>query len=853
LVGGPQDPAAIAAGETPLELTITGGSPGAAAGNDDQAPRNPVATEVDTIFNLGKIIPQPNVLDQYASYTYSASFYLMSPQSYRQMVASKKKTLTGAELLFQSGGAPVRGRNPYFTDDYYIDQITMESVMLYRGTRAAHNVNGIKMRVVEPNGITLINNLAQAVQGFVGGGPSQRRRSYGQQLYLLVIRFYGYDKDGNLMRGGIKGMTNPLLQTSTIQDNATDRNSIVEKFYPVTIKNISFKIANKVVEYEIDAIGTPYFFPTGTMKGVVPYNVELSGQTLKDALTGTPNIVATTAGSTTSRPAVTNSPESPGDADQQAATTQVATNAPPTADAAPSTKKTIRTGLMTALNQFQQNLVESKIVTYADQYEVEFVTPQLENARLRKPGTGTDISRTGPATSNTVAGQLNPATQSVDFNSRIVTIVAGQPITQVLELMARNSTYINAQQLYQIDDNTGAQVPNPRPANNVAWFKISVESVPISPWDPKRNDYAYKIKYILSPYKVANFVSPWFPSPQFQGVHKQYNYWFTGENTSVLNFEQEFNHLYNFVMSGLPFRGTSNANDLNRTSFQPRSEQTDQGANTRVNEPAANGADYLYSPGDQGRVRLTIVGDPAWLQQGEAFAGQFKDRWNFSAFLADGTINMDSQDILFEILFNMPRDYDLNTGLINVGSAEVLANPATGQRETSVLLSEDAAGNINRTVPAKKTKQSYVYRCNKVTSEFRQGKFTQTLEGSIMTFFGNPASTANNASAQELQQQATAGNAQRTPNYSIPEGAIAARAYDAADPFSAASIAAQQAQSSQFYQNLLGSVPTRSVPPPAPPTSSGDIVSVPPSNATEPNNVVNNNAQQIAPSDDFLG
>ena len=53
-----------------------------------------------------KITPKPNVLDTFSSYTYRASWYLMTPEQYSQLVFSKKKTVNGYQLLIQSGGAP---------------------------------------------------------------------------------------------------------------------------------------------------------------------------------------------------------------------------------------------------------------------------------------------------------------------------------------------------------------------------------------------------------------------------------------------------------------------------------------------------------------------------------------------------------------------------------------------------------------------------------------------------------------------------------------------------------------------------------------------------------------------------
>ena len=56
---------------------------------------------------------------------------------------------------------------------------------------------------------------------------------------------------------------------------------------------------------------------------------------------------------------------------------------------------------------------------------------------------------------------------------------------------------------------------------------------------------------------------------------------------------------------------------------------------------------------------VTIVGDPAWLQQGESWVHSKKgDPFYYSAFLKDGTINFDRQQILFEISYNTPNDYN---------------------------------------------------------------------------------------------------------------------------------------------------------------------------------------------------
>ena len=114
-------------------------------------------------------------------------------------------------------------------------------------------------------------------------------------------------------------------------------------------------------------------------------------------------------------------------------------------------------------------------------------------------------------------------------------VLAGTQIVQVLDQILKNSSYITDQATVSIDENTQEQKSNGPPANNLAWYKISLVASPRQ-YDYKRNDYAYDIKYIISVYKINQMVSDYFLNPRFSGTHKQYNYWFTGENTQVLSY-----------------------------------------------------------------------------------------------------------------------------------------------------------------------------------------------------------------------------------------------------------------------------------------------------------------------------
>ena len=278
-------------------ITIT------ASRDDNTQPRPSVVTNrLDNLF-AGKIIsPGSNVLDNYASYTYALSWYLVDPVSFGRTIGNIQKGLNGYYLLAQSGGAgtqagtgePTLGigtgfdpepesltqgaqRSPYFSLDYYLDNLSINTA--YGST----GVSGGPMKfltlgftVSEPNGLTLPKNLYQAVNDVYSraAGARNLRVNYATGLYCMVIRFYGYDEAGQLAM--------PINNSA----DSTDAKAAVEKFIFFTLTKFDYSLGSKLVEYKIEGASLETAVGFSSDRGSIPFAQQFTGATVKDILVG---------------------------------------------------------------------------------------------------------------------------------------------------------------------------------------------------------------------------------------------------------------------------------------------------------------------------------------------------------------------------------------------------------------------------------------------------------------------------------------------------------------------------------------------------------------------------------------
>jgi hypothetical protein len=738
----------------------TGGTAGVGAQREDAAkpptPSNATTSRLEELYAGAQnaIKSQDNILDQYASYTYSLSWYLLDHDTYNSLLSSEVKYIPSYNLLVQSGGIQIQtsgkpgespqaqasanvGRNPFFPLDYYLDNFEFsQAVSASPGSRGSAQLSELKFTVTEPNGISLQPNLVRAVnalyvdKGLVKPGTFV---NYNNVQYCMVIRFYGYDEKGNLVM--------PINQ----RGGQTDRQAAIEKYIPFSITNIEFKVSNKLVEYSISALPIAQLTAFSTDRGSIPQNFQFQGKSVKDILVGTTQTLAdTTTGSNpgaldpaqraAAAAASTKRQGKPGESirDNAAAGLPPAPP-PPKASYAPyKVGNQQATGLCSALNLYFAEEA-NKRGGKSDIYEVQFLDPIISDASIVPPGPVDKALAGGNANANAVS-DLDPNRQSVDPNIRIRSATAGQQIVQFIDEVVRGSRFISDQQIvtWEVDPKTqkGAWVPNGKANKTFSWYNISCEAI-ANGYDDVARCNVYRMIYKVSPYQTS-VISEYFSQGAFRGVHKVYNYWFTGQNTSVLTFEQSFNSNWSQTMTAnakLPqdIKNAVNSSVVWQRRFMPASNQSREGAEGNVYEAAANAADMLYTQ-DLNNITLNIIGDPAWIP-----SPKVPQPGNFvvTPFYPDGTINYLAGAPYFEFAWNRPVDYNLQTGLMD---------PGLNNSRTNFV---DIGGQAQ---------QSVIYGTTNVKSMFKGGKFTQELKGYWLTDGVNKSYTA--AAPEDLVRKA---------------------------------------------------------------------------------------------------
>ncbi len=679
-----------------------------------------------------------NILDNYESYTYAFTLFMLSKEETNQL-AENAGTFNPRNVIVASGGRYTREgeatnagtekngakRLPEWEDDFFLDNLKI--VQLVAPSKEVRTTNSIDIEftLIEPYGLSFLDRLLTTARRL-------KQKTYTHLCYLLQIDFY---------------------------DARTGHLANLRKRLPMQISNMSIKVSQKGSEYNISALPFSHSAMLESY-GNTPANFEITGSTLQTIFddTSTDNISAGIAD------AEKNLRQRPQEEGTTITTTQGTYFQPP--GVRTLSNQELANGLraatykvnsyVNAFNAFNKKLHELNIANEKvppSTIKVRFHDDILKAQAITIPTADTTVGR-NPTTN---ADTFTPGTNvNPDNTAKNWVISAGTSVAEVINQAMMNSEYIRSQVILaaKTEENKNA-----RRDGVVNWWKI-VPSVKIREYDDTTQRWSFDTTYFVLPYMVYNTRHRHLPIAKVTKnlCVKEFQYLYTGQNNSVIDFQLEFNMLYQTIAAAMyenniddPFRNPQGGPESEEQSAPPRDNRVGPSrykeaiafmpVRTQLvtsNQPELNNkglerdpvatalsaiVDSIYtkSGGDMLTATIKILGDPQLIKQDDVYFNpamfydpnirqlnvtdgikmptSFINTAGPDSALANNSLIMDAGHVLAWVEIRNPADIDLETGGV-----------------TKLYNKKDYAAF---------TGAFMIYEC---TSEFKNGMFTQSLE-----------------------------------------------------------------------------------------------------------------------------
>lgn len=718
---------------------------------------------------------RPNPLSAYSSSTYNISLYMINPDTFNLYSEGGQTIPKDWKLICRSGGINNSGDNGGGPDsknwraegfdlDYYIDNLRISTAISSKETYSASNVFDISFQIYEPYGFSFPTKLIRAATKVQAESKIQRSVSESitalQTHYLIVIKFYGYDSEGKVI---------------SKED--------YQRSFPIQIYGFDFKLDPKMVTYNVKAKLVSEQIAMGKSKLEIPENITIKGETVKDALQG-----------------------SDGD------------NKNPNA-----------IGLMQRLNEIQDQLFKDEQILVKDKYIIKFESNTgIDTAFLvdvdNNPNEKSANTSVSSAAGVNVKNSSKPPV--IQKRTRPVSINKGDSILQVIDQIISQSSYVTKalkittseeyQQVKQQDDDYTKNTPG-----TIGWYSV-IPQVKLLEFDKKRNVFASEITYIIKRYEV-----PYIRGLQlgkrtpYYGPVKRYKHWFMSDDLTGNTHEKEiisYDVTYNLLYFNLAGYGTDAP--LDETDDKAPVANLSGGSNPQGKAPGyfdkaiTPFKTFLYSPADQLKAKIVILGDPDYLMTSTTKGYQEAiTKW----FGTDQSINPNSGQVFIEIDFRNAEDYagpyDKNAGLLNPS-------------QDGDILFWKYPDSIKKDV------QGTIYMVWQVISTFSKGVFQQELKVCIPPFVSDKNNESDNS---ETSRNSAALNPNGTnSDTAIPTGFDTVASNKSSDKEVASNTFTPTISSPGLQVSDLG--PMRTTIPPEKPESSFNVAN------DDKMFVVNNNA-----------
>ena len=615
-----------------------------------------------------------NPLGSLSSYTYQLTLYMITPDAYSAFIESGRNninainnaanpqvatevenSMSGAYIIAQSGGINSKTSKRAFDYDFYIDDLKIKTKTGGPASGTASNDSEIAFNIYEPYGFSFISKITNAAQ--ILRNKSKLKHyddlsNAGKQFFILGVRFQGYDENG-------KEISAATTFNKDNRDITGDSGGVYERFFDIVIKSFKFKLDGKMTVYNIIAAPVAPNTAYGVKFGRLDRGGRYQGTTVDQVLQN----------------------------------------------------------MMSQLNQYQKNRVnsESPDGIIPNVYTIRY----LGNAEKEIGGASivsiADVNKSQWPMS--LAANVNQVNDGVSVkatpnsNSRTITFANDVSIMQAIGSIISQSSYLeNALNVVikstpqpQPASKGGSDVKDPKP-DAIKWYNLGSE-VKCLGFDTISGDFAYEITYVIQPYETPYVTSPYVSATtKYYGPHKRYEYWFTGQNSEIINYEQTLNNAFFIAALNPTGSPASQGGGADIATVDGKRQNQDRTGKLDVGKEAQNSyLTSLFDPGAYATARVTILGDPDFLvQDSPSSINQVYRQFYGKGF----TINPNGGQVFIEIDFKEAEDYNNDTGLLTVNQSILFWKYP---KEVASIV------------------KGVSYQVTEVNSSFSKGRFTQDL------------------------------------------------------------------------------------------------------------------------------
>lgn len=632
--------------------------------------------DVENLYN-----PIKNVLDNYSTYTYNASLILLTREEYNDIVRFGEVGSYSNVLISGVGRRDETfNRNPYWNEDFYFDNLTLQSVVGLNAANKGSNVTDLSFTIIEPYGVSFLDRLMNACLNL----DPEPIPNYTQAPLLLVVEFRGYD-DENLDPTAIR---------------------VAERRIPIMLTKVDISFTAAGAHYQCTAVPINQLaFNQSAITLPTAVRLKAKEYTLKELFAVDDDQVNDLAAKIKEQRELA---ESERNRDILEGTTSEE-------EVAAAQKGVFKipvisgTGLGSILTAFYS---KSQATEGHEKpaYKYSFILhPEIGDTKISEKDL-LDVSQTlqQKGKVEAAASGIQADKFSTEAGSEIA-FQAGTSIMDVIAQLLKVSGYVTD----QLDDKANAST------DPYKHYKVTA-TLSLGEYDNDRKEYTHEITYFIVPYKMFGNRHPVMPAgkPSNSDIVKEYNYLFTGKNAEILDLKIDFNNLY-FTSVTMYKERFQRANDQaaleqkaeetktsdlestlpTRIRFVPAASSTTTIGEARIKTMQANDVfDNIYSrqKPDMLAIDMEVVGDPAWIQEDDFTHDPITLKVGSDSRLTEnGSFIVNNGQLLIKLNFKLPTDAETDT---------------------------DNMQGVERSM------FSGVYRVIKVESNFNKGIFKQKLD-----------------------------------------------------------------------------------------------------------------------------